>query len=159
MVIPSSGEGRLETTTKHLDAAADADVPPRSWADIVSACAEICQQLMPGGRVALRVMNDGTIRRLNREYRGVDAPTDVLAFPDAGGDGHLGDIALSWQAARRQARQHGHSPEAEAVALFAHGLLHLAGFSHEDQTTRRRMDRRAFELCKAVGFEVKAFGH
>jgi len=125
----------------------------------VSACAEICQKLLPEGRVALRVVTDSAIRRLNRDYRGLDAPTDVLAFPNPGGDGHAGDIAINWQAATRQALRHGHSSQAEAVALFAHGLLHLVGFDHEDQVSRRRMDRRTYELCKAVGFEVKTFGH
>lgn len=125
----------------------------------MSACTAICGDLLPEARVALRIMGDGAIRRLNRDFRGVDAPTDVLAFPSPDGDGQIGDIALNWQAARRQALAHGHSPEAEAVALFAHGLLHLAGFSHDDQASRQRMDRRTYELCQTAGFEVKTFGH
>lgn len=109
--------------------------------------------------MALRVVDDQAIHRLNLEYRGVDAPTDVLAFPGPSDDGHAGDIALNWRAIERQARSHGHSPQAEAVALFAHGLLHLAGFNHENQASRRQMDRRMHELCKIAGYEVTAFGH
>jgi probable rRNA maturation factor len=149
----------LEATTKHLDAAADADVPPRSWADIVSACAVVCQELVPTARVALRVVDDAAMRRLNREFRGLDHPTDVLAFPADSADGSVGDIAVNWQAAQRQAAEHGHPPAAEAVALFTHGLLHLVGFDHDSEAARRRMDIRTYELCKTAGFEVKSFGH
>jgi len=99
------------------------------------------------------------MQRLNREYRGLDYPTDVLAFPAASGDGSVGDIAVNWQAAQRQGAEHGHPPVAEAVALFAHGLLHLVGFDHDSEAARRRMDARTYQLCKTAGFEVKSFGH
>jgi rRNA maturation RNase YbeY len=149
----------LEIKTKQLDAAADVDVPPRSWADIVSAATMICEELLPGSCVALRAVDDQAMRLLNREYRSIDSATDVLAFPDDDASANAGDIALNWQAAVRQARRHGHCPEAEAVALITHALLHLAGFDHDSDAARRRMDLRTLELCNLAGFEVKSFGH
>lgn len=149
----------MEATTKHLEAAADVEVPPRSWADLVSACAPIAGRLFPDAVVALRVVDDAAMRRLNREYRDVDAATDVLSFPGHGPAGHAGDIALSWDAVRRQAALNGNTPAAEAAALVIHGLLHLAGCDHDDDDAGRAMDDRTRELCKSAGIEVKSFGH
>lgn len=142
-----------------MEAAADVDVPPRSWADLVSAATLLSEQLLPGRCVGLRAVDDAAIRRLNRDYRGIDAATDVLAFPDEDVDANAGDIALNWQAAVRQAASHGHSPEAEAVALVAHAMLHLAGYDHDSEPARQDMDRRTRELCNLAGFEVNSFGH
>lgn len=93
------------------------------------------------------------MRRLNREWRGVDRPTDVLSFP-SGPDpsrplrplppgGFLGDLAISIPYAARQARRRGHSTAREVQILLAHGLLHLLGYDHEkdDGTMFRRQAR------------------
>jgi len=77
---------------------------------------------------------DAAVRTLNRTYRKKDKTTDVLSFPLEGlGDGgrrHLGDIVISVPQARRQARELGHSLEAELVYLTIHGFIHLLGFDH-----------------------------
>ena len=125
----------------------------------MSAATMICEKLLPGSCVALRAVDDAAIRRLNREYRGLDSATDVLAFPDDEAGANAGDIALNWQAAVRQAQRHGHSPQAEAVALVVHALLHLTGYDHDSEPARRLMDARTRELCNLAGFEVKSFGH
>jgi len=83
------------------------------------------------------VTSDGELRRLNREFRGKDVPTDVLSFPSEGG--RLGDIAISLGRARAQARQFGHTTEQEIQILLLHGVLHLLGMDHE--TDRGRMAR------------------
>ncbi len=73
------------------------------------------------------------IRRLNREYAGKDAATDVLSFPASGprvGVPFLGDIVIAAGVARRQARDAGHSMLAEVKTLALHGLLHLLGYDH-----------------------------
>jgi probable rRNA maturation factor len=67
---------------------------------------------------------------LNGRFRGKDYPTDVLSVP-SGTPGALGDIAISLQRARAQARQFGHSTETEVRILILHGLLHLRGLDHE----------------------------
>jgi probable rRNA maturation factor len=76
---------------------------------------------------------DVKIRRLNREFRGKDKPTDVLSFPapEAAAREVAGDLAVSVPTARRQAEEHGHSLGVELKVLILHGLLHLAGFDHE----------------------------
>jgi len=87
------------------------------------------------------ITGDGEMRRLNRDFRGRDHPTDVLSFPSAPGAPapHLGDLAISIQRARTQARHFGHSPEEEIRILMLHGLLHLLGMDHENGDGR--MDR------------------
>jgi rRNA maturation RNase YbeY len=78
---------------------------------------------------------DRLLRRLNREFRGVDRPTDVLSFPDgeSGADGwrRLGDIAISVEAAAEQARASGWSLGEVLDRLVVHGVLHLLGYDHE----------------------------
>lgn len=75
------------------------------------------------------ITTDGELRRLNREFRGKDVPTDVLSFPSE--NGRLGDIAISAGRARVQAREFGHSIEQEIQILLLHGVLHLLGMDHE----------------------------
>jgi probable rRNA maturation factor len=79
------------------------------------------------------------LRRLNRQFRGLDYPTDVLSFPAAAPAARLGDLAISLGRARAQAREFGHDIEHEVEILMLHGLLHLLGFDHE--TDRGQMAR------------------
>ncbi len=97
-----------------------------------------------GARLALCLLSDPAMRRLNSRFRGKPGTTDVLAFPAAEGrapDGgvDLGDIAISVPRARRQAREQGHSLARELRVLALHGYLHLIGFDHE--TDRGEMSR------------------
>ena len=101
-----------------------------------------------------RITGDAEMRRLNREFLGKDCTTDVLSFPgwqaeapapqlskSFGGkvgqalppanSAPLGDIAISLQRARAQARRYGHPTEIEIRILMLHGLLHLLGMDHE----------------------------
>lgn len=75
------------------------------------------------------------MRRLNRQFRGKDATTDVLSFPSGNGQARrpapLGDIAISVARARAQAREFGHTTEQEVRVLMLHGVLHLLGMDHE----------------------------
>ena len=92
------------------------------------------------------IAGDAELRRLNREFRKRDYPTDVLSFPagsppavgQAGGLSY-GEIAISFDAARRQAAEYGHGVEDEIRILILHGLLHLIGMDHE--TDGGRMSR------------------
>jgi len=93
------------------------------------------------GQVGLAFLDDAAIRSLNRRYRRHDQPTDVLSFPSLA-DGCLGDLAISLDTARRQARRHRHSLETEVKVLLLHGLLHLVGWDHEtDRGQMRRLER------------------
>jgi probable rRNA maturation factor len=86
----------------------------------------------PKSKIEISVLfcGDGAMRTLNRRYRGMDAPTDVLAFPSETG-GLLGDIVISIPYASRQARRRGDSPAREIDRLLLHGFLHLSGYDHE----------------------------
>jgi probable rRNA maturation factor len=90
--------------------------------------------------LTIRLTNDEELRRLNREYRGLDEPTDVLSFALGEGDPfpaevgaveELGDIAVSLDFAARQARDHGWTLDDEVAHLVVHALLHLCGHDHE----------------------------
>lgn len=85
------------------------------------------------GEVNVLITSNAKIRRLNREFRGKDKPTDVLSFPITQNGMHqlAGDIAISEEIARRNAKALGHSLENELKILLLHGLLHLAGHDHE----------------------------
>jgi rRNA maturation RNase YbeY len=95
---------------------------------------------LPDGTVTavIRLTGDGELRRLNREFAGHDAVTDVLSF--AGAD-TLGDLAISWPAASRQAHEYGHSEKTEVALLSVHGLLHLLGWDHATAAQHREMSR------------------
>lgn len=88
--------------------------------------------------VSVLLTDDAKITQLNRQYRDVDAPTDVLAFALAEGEDFidpssvraLGDVVISLDYAQRQADQHQHSLEHELNVLLVHGLLHLLGYDH-----------------------------
>lgn len=106
--------------------------------------------------LSLLVTSDQRIRELNRRYRHQDRPTDVLSFPmdgpaEAGTVPQLlGDIVVSLDTARRQARSRGHRLVEELVFLLAHGLLHLLGHDHAKQceaTIMRRMTSRLVRMA------------
>jgi probable rRNA maturation factor len=117
--------------------------------------------LPPGTRrlqVTLLLTGDPALRRLNRAYRGLDRPTDVLSFAQLegaplalapGGSCALGDVALSFERAHRQAIEYGHSLEREVGYLFVHGMLHLLGHDHQSDADREAM-RAAEERALAT---------
>jgi probable rRNA maturation factor len=106
-----------------------------------------------GESFSCRIAPVEEIRELNRDYRGKDAPTDVLSFP-AGevarrSAAFLGDVAISIRHAREQARTLGHTVEEEIGILMLHGVLHLMGMDHE--TDRGQMRRAEARWRKRLG--------
>ncbi|MFN7989080.1 MAG: rRNA maturation RNase YbeY [Thermoanaerobaculia bacterium] len=109
-----------------------------AWAEAVLSAAD------PRSRATVSVLlcGDGRMRRLNRDWRKLDRPTDVLSFP-AEEPGFLGDVAVDVPYAARQARKRGHAVDREVQVLLAHGVLHLLGHDHEtDDGTMFRLQRR-----------------
>lgn len=105
------------------------------------ACGSACGVGDRAG-LTLRLTGDTELGRLNREFMGVDAPTDVLAFP-SGEDGYVGDIAISVERAAAQ------SPGAvadELRLLAVHGLLHCLGHDHDTPAAARRMTEETRRL-------------
>jgi probable rRNA maturation factor len=107
------------------------------------------------------VTDDARVHGLNRDYRGVDGPTDVLSFGDdeesafvaaPGQVRYLGDIAISFERVVAQAADYGHSVQRELAYLAAHGTLHLLGYDHEhDPAEAAAMRAREEEAMAALG--------
>jgi probable rRNA maturation factor len=96
-------------------------------------------------------IRDRAMRRLNRDYRGIDGPTDVLSFayhegeeaPACDETSHIGDVVISVETAGRYARELGLSFDREIELLVIHGALHLAGYDHEtDDGEMNRLERK-----------------
>ena len=109
------------------------------------------------GDITISVVDDEEIHRMNREYRGVDRPTDVLSFPAAEGDAFpaipdafLGDIAISLPRAEAQAEEYGHSLLRELSFLAVHGTLHLLGYDHMTDEDRAEMFARQNEILEKM---------
>jgi probable rRNA maturation factor len=128
----------------------DAEGRPLSARRLASWLASIAPRRARGA-VTIAVVSDSHVRRLNRRYRGIDRPTDVLSFPASGSASHeppatkhlLGDIVIARGVAHRQARRARHSAATEWRILALHGLLHLLGYDHEHDGGRmERVERR-----------------
>ena len=118
--------------------------------------------------VSVTFTDDASIHELNKKFRGVDRPTDVLSFPlfDYEGQsdeppvdellGMLGDVVLSLETAARQAEEFGHSFEREVAFLTVHSMLHLLGYDHETgEADEADMRERQRAIMKALGLSVK----
>ena len=122
--------------------------------------------------VDVRITNDSGIHEINREMRDVDRATDVLSFPvfdllpgelpdeeDADpGTGliPLGDMVISMEHVKAQAKEYGHSQTRELSYLVVHSVLHLLGYDHEtSQEDERDMRRRQSEIMDKLGLSVK----
>jgi probable rRNA maturation factor len=100
--------------------------------------------------------DDAQLRELNRDYLGIDAPTDVLSFPASESDPetgarYLGDILISMPYAARSADKAGHGLEAEAQLLVVHGVLHLLGHDHAEAGEKARMWNAQAEILESLG--------
>lgn len=116
--------------------------------------------------LSLRLTNDQEIHLLNAQYRQQDHPTDVLAFAAlevnypqpalASLPVYLGDIVISVDTARQQAKEHQNSLETELAWLAAHGLLHLLGWNHYDEASLMQMLNQQYVLLEIAGFYSKS---
>lgn len=117
--------------------------------------------------VSVTFVDNDEIHAMNKKFRGVDKPTDVLSFPlfDYDGTseeppvdemmGMLGDIVLSLEQAEEQAREYGHSFEREVAFLTVHSMLHLLGYDHEtSEADDADMRHRQSEIVASLGLAV-----
>ncbi|RME01998.1 MAG: rRNA maturation RNase YbeY [Deltaproteobacteria bacterium] len=122
---------------------------PRGW--LRQVCEGILTDLdRNDAELSLLLVRDDRMRILNREYRGKDAATDVLAFamqegPPIGRGEILGDVVISLETAARQAATHDRTLTQEVAHLVTHGVLHLLGYDHEVSTEAARK-MRAIEI-------------
>lgn len=123
----------------------------------ITALSDLAERVMageavaPGTSLAVLITDDEEVRQMNRQFLGIDEPTDVLSFPDDAGDfiqgaaaePLLGDIAIALPTAQRQALEAGHPLAAELAHLLVHGILHLCGYDHvESAEEEARMRAR-----------------
>jgi probable rRNA maturation factor len=129
------------------------------WAKRVAQQVLVAESVAPPYEISLVFTNPETVQRLNRDYRGVDEPTDVIAFymlpqkensptfvlpPD--GITRLGEVIISYPKAVEQSREQGHSVDKELALLIIHGILHLLGYDHQQTEEEKRMREREQEL-------------
>ncbi|WP_054024223.1 rRNA maturation RNase YbeY [Bacillus sp. FJAT-28004] len=146
---------------------------PEDWITKIEQLLQLAGEAegISDGEVSLTFTNDEEIHRLNREYRGIDRPTDVLSFAmqEDGVDeldiifevdsedeqdpisGMLGDIIISVDTALAQSEEYGHSLEREIGFLFVHGFLHLIGYDHQDDETEAEMTAKQEAILQQAG--------
>ncbi len=125
----------------------------------LKACLQCFLQTLgfPERAIALYVTDDHEIRELNRQYRDQNTPTDVLAWSyweDDPESEMLGEIVISMDRVKEQARRNGWSEEAELLRLLAHGCAHLVGYDHEHSPEEeKRMLAVEIEMLRNVGLD------
>jgi len=120
--------------------------------------------------VSVLITDDNGIREYNREYRDIDRPTDVLSFPmqvfkQAGWNGlseaeldkdtgelPLGDIIISTESVKRQAKEYRNTDEYETVYLIIHSMLHLLGYDHDNEINEKKMHERNKQIIQKMGY-------
>lgn len=126
------------------------------------------EDIITAVEIGLVITDNKTVQELNKTYRDIDEPTDVLAFhmhhtsqetelsfiAPPNGIRHLGEIVISYPQAVKQAQEQGYSTAQELALLIVHGLLHLLGYDHKQPDERQRMKAREksiMEKLKAIG--------
>jgi probable rRNA maturation factor len=140
----------------------DADLAQRVLQRAIEAERDVLPVPAATVYVSLVLTDDAGIARLNRQYRGIDAPTDVLSFSQLESSGPpvdwpdgvpltLGDIVISLPRAEQQAAEYGHSRERELAFLLVHGLLHLLGFDDETPGQAAVMEAHQERILQSLG--------
>jgi len=123
---------------------------------IERAAAAVLAHESTQGDLTIVLAGDEQLHELNRQYLGIDTPTDVLSFPASEMDpdsrrAYLGDVLISIPRAEAQAEAAGHPLESEVQLLVVHGVLHLLGFDHGQVEQRARMWSVQGEVLESLG--------
>lgn len=116
--------------------------------------------------ISVSFVDKAEIKKLNKEYRGVDKVTDVLSFPlyesgcipepdelEEGEELALGDVVICEEVCEAQAKEYGHSIEREIIYLFTHSVFHLLGYDHETEEDKADMRAREEEVMSLLGLK------
>lgn len=137
------------------------DYPSRKLKKIALKVLELLEQNR--AELSLALVSNAEIRRLNAKYRKKDYPTDVLSFPVEDrlpvGERLLGDVIISVEKARQQAKERRRSLDQEVATLLIHGVVHLLGYDHErsakDARVMGRLEKKIYRaLCEQGIFEL-----
>jgi probable rRNA maturation factor len=128
---------------------------------ILLNAAQLTMQLLAPNRaadVSIVIGNDVLVKKLNRQYRGVDSTTDVLSFPVGDidpdtSDEYLGDVVISLPRAQDQAAAEGHPLADELQLLVVHGVLHLLGYDHIKTAEKKQMQAAQDKVMHSLGVE------
>jgi probable rRNA maturation factor len=117
------------------------------------------QHVTADSELSLALVDETAMQTYNREYRGVDTPTDVLSFPSDEIDPdsnapYLGDLIISYPTAHTQAEKAGHSVNDELALLTVHGILHLLGHDHFDPAEKESMWAAQAEILSSLGIQA-----
>ena len=148
-----------------INVESDAAFPSELLERAVKAALEH-QSESPESELTIVLTDDARMQELNRDYLGIDAPTDVLSFPASEtdeseidpetGSPYLGDILISLPYAAKSAQKAGHPLEAEVQLLAVHGVLHLLGHDHAEADEKARMWKAQAEILQTLGLgEIK----
>ncbi len=133
------------------------DITEDERAGIERAAEAALQSEGKDGDLTVLIDTPDRIQTLNREFRHVDAVTDVLTFPAWEGedplsaDGYLGDIMICYERAKEQAKEYGHSLTRELSFLAVHGVLHLLGYDHMTEADERIMREKQTAVLESIG--------
>lgn len=146
-------------------------IPEALEADLTKAMNVVAEleALSPQTEVDITLVDDAAVHELNRTYRGIDRPTDVLSFaldegeeePEVDDDEieHLlGDVIISAPTAVRQGEEYGHGLEREMTYLAVHGMLHLLGYDHMEEKDKLIMRKREEEVLRRLDLAEENFG-
>ena len=150
------------SAARHLEVAVLVD--DRRWQDggdslaalaETAACAALEPELDGPAEVSILLAGDELVHQLNREWRGIDRPTNVLSFPASAARGPgprpLGDVVLAYETVAAEAVASGLSLSDHLAHLVVHGALHLLGHDHEDEDEAGRMESREIAVLAGLG--------
>ena len=109
----------------------------------------------PESALTIAITDDNAVAALNRQFRGVDAPTDVLSFPMDSLPHYLGDLVIAYPYAKAQAEREGHALADSLTLLVVHGTLHLLGYDHDTPEHRAEMWAEQEAALIALGIPVE----
>ncbi len=121
------------------------------------------EEFDPDCEVSLSIVNNDEIQEINKQFREIDAPTDVLSFPlltfeegeqadvNENNEIMLGDIIISIDKAKAQAEEYGHGLRRELAFLTAHSMLHLMGYDHMEEEEQKEMFKKQDDILNNLG--------
>ncbi|RDV03944.1 rRNA maturation RNase YbeY [Undibacter mobilis] len=126
---------------------------PRAEATVGAAISAAAAHSTRGGEVSILLSDDSAVRDLNRQFRGLDKPTNVLSFPAAdtpATQGHLGDIVIAYETLRRECEAEDRLFIHHLAHLTAHGFLHLIGYDHQTDAQADEMEALESRIMTAM---------
>jgi len=141
-----------------MSVSVDIDIASAAWnteptteACVRNALAAAAKRIPGEGEVSVLLTDDAVVRVLNREWRGIDKPTNVLSFPapqQPAGPAMLGDIAIAYETVAREAAEEGKPFLHHLAHLAVHGYLHLIGYDHQTDSEAEAMEALEREILR-----------